>query len=104
MKVRKGSWEENPLTDSEIENFYKKVRKMANDEFGVDGDGSSTLEFILIDRTRCERMHYDPVPYDHRSIQSNKEARRIVLMNLRIASEAVECYFRGEDFREREKK
>lgn len=59
------------------------------------------IEIILIDRTRFERMHYEPIRYDHKPMTpAEREWNEIALfLNLRMASNAV---VQWNDFRIRD--
>jgi hypothetical protein len=78
----------------EFSEFYTKLEKLINEEFGITYDGSKNVEFILIDRSRCQPMHYFPVPYPDGedntfTIYTVAAALDRAMVNLRIASEDV---------------
>lgn len=95
-------WTKNPCTDDEIRKFRDKVQDMADKEFGVDDEGDSSVEVIIVDRTRYEPMHYWPVPYSHRGPKEAKAALEAVVYNDSIASEDLHRQLRGEEYRARQ--
>ncbi len=61
-----------------------------------DEDGDWPVEVILVDRTQCRSMHYQPVPYTHdrsagiealaeAGVEALEEAERVAETNLAIA-------------------
>jgi len=71
---------------------HEKVEKLLAELFGVDYEESPNVDFILIDRQRCERMHFHPVPYSHTDNYSDaalEKALEMAVFNLSIAAEVV---------------
>ncbi len=89
-------WDKEPIDPKELTTFYNKVRKLADKTFGVDDEGDSSVDVRLIDRTACRRMHYVPVPYDHREPKAEwlKKAVSVAMLNLNIAHGELETLWR----------
>jgi hypothetical protein len=65
-------------------------------KFEVDPDGDLPVEFQLIDRTRYEPMHFEPVPYMHKS-KNEKDREDIFslhMLNLVLSTSAVDRAYR----------
>ena len=88
MKLRR-SWENEPINEVELGLFWKKVQDMADKEFGVDDEGDSSVEVELVDRTRCNHMQYQPVPYGHREGMADLALEK-AMYNLAVAHGAVD--------------
>lgn len=88
-KERVGSWESNPVTDDEINKFWSRIQKLADVEFGVDDEGDSSVEVIVVNRTQYERMSYIPVMYAHRDKKSAEQAKHAAILNHKIAADTL---------------
>jgi hypothetical protein len=84
------------LDEKKVHAFADIVYRLAKKKFGTDEDGDPFIEVKIIDRTRCERMHYEPIPYDHK-LETQEEwdwYERMLFLNLKLASDAVDRYSR----------
>ncbi len=71
---------------------HEKVEALLAEIFGLEGDHSHNVEFILIDRERYEPMHFRPVPYSHTDNWSDKalaKALEAAMFNLSTAHDTA---------------
>ncbi len=87
-----GGWPKHDIPQSS----YDKIHKIALEEGGQDYSCSPRLEVTVIDRTEYESLHYFPVKYAHKNDANNKEILETLLLNVRLAADAlnrfVSCY------------
>lgn len=102
MKTR--NWSEEPISGEQLDAFYKKVKKMADKEFGVDDENDSSVEVVLIDRTRFESFPYEPNPYSHRdkTKQEWDHCERVAILNMSLACDRVKLLHSLKTYREQE--
>ena len=84
-----GGWAEVRLED--IKALCDILSMLIKKKFAPDPDGDVPVEYLLVDRTRFERVSFEPVPYHHKA-QSPGEKQEILdahLFNLDVAHEAV---------------
>lgn len=80
------------VDESLFREAHEKVENLLTEMFGLEGNHHHNVEFILIDRERCEPMHFIPVPYSHLYNYSDKvlaKAMDVAMTNLSIAFDAV---------------
>jgi hypothetical protein len=98
MALKRQKEEEKPKVDQkEFWAFRDEIVKLAKKKFGTDDDGRGSLvEVTLVDRTRCQRLHYWPVPYRHKikSVADEDNYCRALSVNLHLAQDDVENYFK----------
>ncbi len=83
---------------AELEKVYEDIHQLLQERFGNDDSDDPNVEFILINRERYWPMHYRPVPYDHKE---PRLALEMALMNLSIASDAVDVMLKMQRYDER---
>lgn len=84
-----GGWA--PVSERDLEDLYGIMNLVLETKYEQDVDGDLPVQYQLVDRTRCEPMHFMPVPYSHNAeteeqIMSNLDTH---LVNLEIATSAV---------------
>ncbi len=100
MKHNEPPWTDKqagPYLDRDkIDKLYEEFGKLAKKLFGVDEDGDLPLDIRLIDRTRYGRMHFRPIPYDHKVVTDaeRKDVLGALMCNLAIASEEITRWHR----------
>jgi hypothetical protein len=80
------------------------IQDMIALRFEVDCDGSLPVEYKLIDRTRFEPMHFQPLPYDHEA-ESEDELVSILHtaeLNLSMATSRFQEQWRMFEYRRRQ--
>ena len=73
------------FTERDVERQAQAMQRAANRLFGKDSEGDPKVEVMLIDRTRYEPFHYEPVLYRHK----DREGRVVGEEVLGRADEAV---------------
>lgn len=84
--------EKDKLDQNKVSEFWTRIYKMADKELGTDDEGDSLVQITVVDRTRCEPLHFMPVPYEHEA-KSDEELDRILelrVSNLKVATEALQ--------------
>lgn len=76
---------QTPLDQKKVDAFRKKIQDLADQEFGVDGEGDSALEVDIVDRTRGHMPPFRQVPYGHKDEAERKEAFEVAVFNLNVA-------------------
>lgn len=91
------------LDRDKIDKLYEKFGKLAKEIFGIDSDGDLPLDICLIDRTRYGRMHFRPIPYDHKVVtdEEHKDVLGALICNLAIASEEINRWHRCLEYNPR---
>jgi len=95
--------QDGPYLDrNKLSVFYDKVRAMAVEMFGEDSDGDIPLDINVVDRTRYSRLHFLPIPYDDKVKGPSELAELIrrLLINLKVASDEVDRFFRCLEFQD----
>jgi len=88
-----GGWA--PVTLADIERLHIILNKIIRMKWGADPDGDRPINWQLIDRTKFEPMHYDPVPYEHQVEGAAKfERLGIVMRNARLANSELDTTLR----------
>jgi len=80
-----------------ISQFAYLVASLAEQTFGVDGDGDCQVRVRVEDRKRHEAFHYRPVPrvaMEERSFERLFGALRVAQTNLAIANKDMELFLR----------
>ena len=80
---------------------HGEVKNLLDEKFGTDYDGDSNVEFFLIDRQRCEKMHFGCQRYEHKT--SLDEALRDAMFNMSIAYDKLSTLFRIKQSRDLDK-
>lgn len=96
---RKSRERDYQLPQDLLDRFYAKVTRLAEQTFGRDCDGDLPVDIEIVDRTRYERLHYQPVPYSHKP-HDPEERLRLLHGNLRLALDEVA---RDMDLRKRKR-
>jgi hypothetical protein len=80
-----GGWAE--ITDQDIEQLHHIVYQLIEEKCEFDADGHLPIQVILNDRRKCEPLHYQPVPYEHKAItkEGQEELLRVLLANMQIS-------------------
>ena len=53
------------IDKTKLHEFEKEVCELAKKRLGTNEYGDANVEVLVVDRTRYERIHYDPMPYLH---------------------------------------
>jgi hypothetical protein len=98
IKSENGGWPE--VSHAEINQLYSIIDKLINTKWQKDCDGDPPVRIKLIDRTRYEAFHYQPIPYDFdhenndfdklNSEYSFKDILRKKILNLNVATQEIE--------------
>jgi hypothetical protein len=98
-----GGWA--PVTERDLGQLYIIVEKIIGMKWGQDPDGDLPIEWKIIDRTRFERLHYFPVPYEHKAKDELAlEHLSTVVTNANIANDELSTTLRVLQNKLREKK
>lgn len=101
----KGGWAEVRLED--VKALSDIISTLISEKFDKDPDGDLPIEYIIVDRTRFERMSFEPVPY-HRDAQTPEQKQVILdahIFNLDVAhGEAIRMHRILRNERARSKK
>ena len=99
-----GGWA--PVTERDLGQLYIIVEKIIGMKWGQDPDGDLPIEWKIIDRTRFERLHYFPVPYEHKMKSDSELADRLstVMTNADLATHELAMSLRVLQNKLREKK
>ena len=93
------------VSEGEIEDLYKIIRCILELKYEKDASGDIPVDFRLVDRTKFERLHYIPVPYEHKA--KNDDERMDILsvlnLNLSIASRELDTHVRIQNLIRRNK-
>ena len=84
-----GGWA--PVTESDFRQLCAIIDRILELKWGRDADGDLPIEYKIIDRKQFERMHYVPVPYQHKDAAEHLEA---VIMNAQMATDALSATLR----------
>ena len=87
-----GGWAR--VEPEDIHQLHGIIGRLVELKWQADPDGDSSIEWILIDRTKEEHLPYRPIPYDRDTLEGLKEAFNIALLNLNIAARRIRL---GED-------
>ena len=86
-----GGWAEVQLQD--VKDLCAILSELIKRKFEADPDGDLPIEYTIVDRTRFDRMRFEPVPYHHKA--QNLEEKQTILdahmYNLNVAHIAVTC-------------
>lgn len=87
----RGGWA--PVEPQDEEQLDEIIDALVNAKWSADPDGDRPMRWKLIDRTKYEPMHFQPVEYDHKT---NNPLRilRDHLSNLKVAQDKVDMMFR----------
>lgn len=93
----------NDLVDQkELNVTWEKLYQQLRKQFGTDDEGEiSKVTLVLVDRSRCESFHFEPVPYLRWKMYTESDydhAMNIAMCNLRIAADTVDRLHRGHEF------
>lgn len=80
-----------PVTEQDLNQLCSIMEKLTGMKWGRDADGDLPIDWEIIDRTRFERMHFQPVPYQHKAqneLAANEHLNAVVL-NARIANDEL---------------
>jgi hypothetical protein len=79
------NWESDPVDEAKLSEFWERVQKLADKEFGTDDEGDSSVEVMLVDRTRCQHLSFQPVPYGHRDGMADMALEK-AMFNMAVAT------------------
>lgn len=78
-----------PFTRDDGQLLHRLLYALDRAKFGSDPDGDTPLNWLVINRTKCQPHHYVCVPYAHKNLDG---AFHDSLLNLETATKAVrEC-------------
>jgi hypothetical protein len=66
-------WSEPP---AELDEFKEEIQEAILQKYGADQDGDCPVHFQLVDRTKYQFSHYQPVPYTH-AAKTQEDFRQI---------------------------
>jgi hypothetical protein len=95
------NWKDNPVNEGKLNKFWAKVQRLADAEFGTDDEGDSAVEVMLVDRTRCESLQFQPVPYGHREGMAHLALEK-AMYNLAVANGTVSIAWQLQLHRKRQ--
>lgn len=87
------------LTEQWPEVSNREVRQLAGilsalieRKYESDSEGALPIEFRLVDRTKCSRLHSLPVPYLHKAktLRERLEILSVMATNAKMAAEALQ--------------
>jgi hypothetical protein len=68
----------------------RDIHKVLLKHFTKTYDGSLPVEVTIVDRTRCERLHFEPVVYAHKASDTDiMENLSVVQLNISLASDQL---------------
>lgn len=86
-RISKGGWAE--VTDEDKTLLSSLLRELLLLKFELDPDGDLPVEYVLVDRTERQSLHYRSVPYFHKD---SNGAFRVAFANVKTAvRELDEC-------------
>lgn len=89
-----GGWAQ--IVDADIKELESIIKELISAKCEQDPDGDYPYEFVVVDRTKFERMHFRPVPHEHQA-RTEEEIESIMdtyYFNLSIAHGALETFLR----------
>jgi hypothetical protein len=91
-----------PVTESDLNKLYAIISRLVRMKWGMDPDGDRPIEWKLIDRTRFERMHYVPIPYEHKAKgEAVFDRLHFVALNASIANRDLDTTLKLLEFHRR---
>ena len=89
-RVSDGGWA--PVSMLDFSGLEKIVYQLVQSKWGPDPDGDYPINWVLIDRTRFEPLHYQLMPYHKMKPNPSADEWRLerALLNLSIAMQAVD--------------
>jgi hypothetical protein len=99
-----GGWA--TVRPEEVEELHAIMAAIVALKYQGDADGDLPINWVLIDRTRFEPLHFAPVPYHHKATtaEEREEVFDATLFNLQIASDRVYTTLKIRAHRRREEK
>jgi len=92
-RVSDGGWA--PVTEQDLRQLCSLMDRIIRMKWGKDPDGDLPIELEVVDRTRFQRMHYAPVPYEQDADGAlGLERLGIVLLNANIANRELDVTLR----------
>lgn len=73
----------------QFEEMYETITGLLDVVFGHDVEDDPNVEFILVDRQRCQAMHFVPLPYSHSKNADLDAILDVAVMNMEMAVEQV---------------
>lgn len=52
------------LNETKVNRFHRRIQQLAEQTFGLGGDGACPVVTSVVDRTRYRNLCYWPVPYE----------------------------------------
>lgn len=85
-----------PVTEMDLEQLDTIIYKLIGMKWAIDPDGDLPIDFKIIDRTRFEPLHYEPVPYQHKMRDELEQRGRFdtLMMNASIAIRELDTTLR----------
>lgn len=98
-----GGWP--PVADGDIQQLYEVIRAIINAKFDLDPDGSSVIEFRIVDRSKGWMPYFQAMPYSHKIDNDGdwETLFEIALNNLGEAQRAIDTALRVRKLLCREK-
>lgn len=78
-KSKNGEWAE--VAEGDIKKLYGIVIKILEMKYERDSDNALPVEVDLIDRTRFERLHHIPIPYEHKATSDEERIEILTRLN-----------------------
>lgn len=87
---RDGGWPE--VTRKEFDQLVCILYALIERKYESDSEGALPIEFRLVDRTKCTRLHALPVPYLHKakSLRERLEILSVMATNAKVAAESLQ--------------
>lgn len=89
-----------PVAFEEMKDLCGIVEDMIRMKWEADADGDVPVEFDLVDRTRFERSHFRPQPYEHKAetLDAKDDCLDIALLNMHMAVDKVNTLWKIRQF------
>jgi hypothetical protein len=91
------------LDQKKVADFWDRLYKLAEKEFEKDCDGDLPIQIFVLDRTRCEPDHYQPIPYAHKaaSMEELNKISEAMMHNVKWAIDSLQSFLRCREYEER---
>lgn len=92
-----GSWPKG-ISKEKIALLWLELESLIEKYFDADSDGDLPIDLHMVDRTKYQRLHYTPIPYDHKNENDLDRVVELSLLNLNIAQEDFNRAIRAREY------